>query len=322
MDLKTARGAFNFLTSLVQYEGAWTERDVYGLPFIEEEPRQPRTRRGVLSIILHELTHLASFHTARLGWITHEAASNLLKQWTHDESPVLSGMTGQIIGTMVPVLEGLAMYAQLDLDVVDSPQTLHSVPKFYACAATSVSGVPASAVLRAARLSQVEAFDDDEGLLHLLYQDTGSPINYQNLYLVGYLWVKAVAASLGRRCPALAPADVMFPLLIRILCDHPAMIRAQRGEIEVDALLPTILRSITNWSTASLDRLADLLHDDATKDRISHLHVADFLDGEGKEDSYAEDTFPAFARGLAHLDDEGLRWYAVLMASCPSGERA
>lgn len=316
MQLKNASGTFNFLSSLIQYEGAWTNRSVYGLPYVEDEPEQPGHRGGILSVILHELTHLASFHTTRLGWITHESAARLLKQWLHSESPVFSGTTAQIVGTMTPVLEGLATYAQLDLDADDSPLTLYSAPTFYARAAASGSAVPTSATLRDARLSQVESLENDgEGLLHLLYQDSESSVAEQNLYLVGYLWVKAAAASLARRCPPLAPADVMLPLLIRILCDHPALLQAHRGEIGVDKLLPTIHRSIVQWSAASLDQLAALLRDEAKRDRFDHLHVADFLDSGGDVDSYVVDTYPAFVSSLVDFDDEIWRCYAVVNTS-------
>ena len=120
MALRSSRASFNFLTSLIEYEGAWTDRDVCGVPYVEAEPERPGSFGSVLSTILHELTHLASFRTTRLGWVTHAAASRLLKQWRHGETPVFAGTTAKIIGTMVPILEGLATYAQLDLDGDDT----------------------------------------------------------------------------------------------------------------------------------------------------------------------------------------------------------
>lgn len=280
---------------------------IIGVPFAESGPEQSDETRDGLSVILHELTHLTCFRTTRLGWIAHALAARLLKSWTHNEVPVLSGRTAQLVAAMTPMLEGLAIYAQLDLDNDNSRLALYSPPVFYAHATSIFGSTPTPQVLCAARQSQIwSGKGSNRGLLRLLFLDADSSVATQNVYLIGYLWVKAVAALLSSRCPALRPAEVMLPLLIRMVCDHPALLRAHRGELAINKLVPTIHRSVVEWGADNLGRLAAMLEVESKRDRIDYLHVADFLEGDDSALNYMPEADAEVVSTIGIFDAESL----------------
>jgi hypothetical protein len=86
----------------------------------------PKTR--FYSTVFHELTHLWSFRTTRLGWFTSYFASALFAQWYEDPKQhiELSTQFQTVLAAYTPLLEGLAMYSQLDYEPEEMVRLLPS----------------------------------------------------------------------------------------------------------------------------------------------------------------------------------------------------
>jgi hypothetical protein len=152
----------------------------------------------------------------------------------------------------------LALYTELDFQASDSEAILSNPVTLHA-QMVEFDRRTIETTLRHAREMAVLEYDtiSGHGLLHLLFLDARQAD--RAFYLAGYLWVKAVAALIARRCPAFAPPARMLPLLVRLLCDHPAISDALDGRCDAAALVQTIHDSVMSLSAEQLQNIATMI---------------------------------------------------------------
>lgn len=206
-----------------------------------------------VSRMLHEITHVASFRTTRLGFWIARIATPLFRPQT-GQTPDIPDDVQALLGMFAPLLEGLAIYGQLDYDA-DNTETVLPFPLNKITtnnAAASFLGGPLAA-LRRAKLMAVS-----DGLLTELFVRKISETAH---YFIGYLYVKAVAAHIARLVPRLGHPSTLLPLLIRLICDHPVIEQAVDGKLKAEDAIEAIhasLRGLTRAHVEMIDRMLDI----------------------------------------------------------------
>lgn len=285
LDLKSAtnRASWHPLTSLIEWEGAWQERYFYGIPFIASG------QWSDFSSIHHELTHLWCARTTRLGWFLGQTAAKSLMTWRNSrESFLIEPCVETILGVFTPLLEGLAMYAELDYEAHDHQSLLSNPLTIHADMIEPERGLSLIRTLRGVR-----EFAASE-LLRLLFLN--SEQSTYSFYLGGYLYVKATIAFMAQHCPRLALPDTALPLLIRLWCDHPAIEEAMKGKPDAAGLIEQLHQTILSLSPETLNALADMIDNNSeVVTRFDHWQIhAQLSAGQFSEPIFTDTSMSYF----------------------------
>jgi hypothetical protein len=270
VNLRSGEAWFNPFTSLIGLESLGGSRELSLAVPVIEEPQMAR-----YSVLFHEVTHLWEMRMTSLGALMSIAAAGAWKQWrTEPEQPVeLGERTSSLIGSWLPILEGLALYAELDFSGDEDRDAIHSpVLKVVHFTAPAMSGVADDQVFLYSRLSRIV---EHRLLAQLLLEPSVRP--EEQAYFAGYLYVKSLAARLGSLCPALAPPARMLPLLIRILCDHPVIARSQRTECRTEDLLGAVHETALSLDGSLLQKIATWVEEGDPREvvwRFDYLDIA------------------------------------------------
>jgi hypothetical protein len=264
------------------FDGGWSTRPFFGNPFmvephfdvVEEASKAGphRVGRTRISTVHHELTHLACARATRLGLVLGTAAARAMEQFRLGQPIIIPRGVESILGALTPILEGLALYAELDFEsdeknaILPNPVTQH---------AQLVSWE--QTMLQVFHLALDQAVIESEdlaepGLLRLLFLDDANPD--RSFYLVGYLWIKAVAAQIARRCPSLAPPYRMLPFLSRLLCHHTIITDAYEGKCDAAAIVNALHTCVSDLDRPTLNKLAKMItdHPDTLK-KFDHWNI-------------------------------------------------
>ena len=140
----------------------------------------------------------------------------------------LSITVSTLLGCYLPLLEGLALFSELDVDekigdiIIPNPVPLHAQMM------TLPWNAPEGKVIWLAREEQIfEGEGYEPGLLRLLFSQTNALETTH--YFVGYLWIKTIAAILARADARFSRSTVILPFLIKLLCDHPIVTQVWEG---------------------------------------------------------------------------------------------
>jgi hypothetical protein len=295
MDLRSARydAYWHPFTGLIEHEGVWAVHAFHGLPFVVEPPMVDD--RSVATIIHHELTHHACARTTRLGFAYSAEAARLLRAFRQGGDLTLTAPAKLLLGIYLPILEGLAVYAELDADeraddiIIPNPVPLHAQMIELAWNQDN-----SGEVLRIARESQIyEKPDKQDGLLRLLFAEPNSPET--SPYLVGYLWIKTAVAHIRRINPALARPTIALPLLIKLLCDHPVIAEVWKERAGKDAIISGLLDSVLSLDQPALARIAAALKDEEALSTFELWDLHGFIaDKNLSTPKLVEDTRPFF----------------------------
>lgn len=292
--LRSGSASFNPFTALIGLDtGAEPHELSLSVPVID------KPTAAHYSLLFHEVTHLWSMRTSLLGCVLSVAAARSWDTWSKHRSDAvdIEPATRRLLATWLPILEGLACYAELDYVADEDTDVIHSpVLKVAQFVSLSMNGMPNSRLFQIVRFHRL--FEDE--LLRVLLLDS-SRHQAEHAYLVGYLYVKAVAARLAHLCPRLARPATMLPLLIRTLCEHPTILDAVVSDMTVEGALAQLHRSILAIDRATLHRIADWIEDGDSGDVVARF---DFLDVHESVNRNA----------LAFLDDS-MPWYDALGAA-------
>jgi hypothetical protein len=240
------RASFNPFTSLISFEPGGEESIVVPIvdyPFPE------------YSTIFHELTHLWCARSSRLGWFLTGAAADAVLTWRHGGGThaSLPENVWQLLWAYTPILEGLAMYAQLDYQAETNDDSLPS-PVFLFTDLTNHRLAYNMQLDKLLEMIREEAIsqrkDQGRGLLELLFLGSERPDLI--FYLPGYLYIKALQQLLARRSSAFSRPAIFLPFIIKLICDHPLIIKCARQSVVVRDILNELHQTITN---ISYDRL-------------------------------------------------------------------
>jgi hypothetical protein len=216
----------------------------------------PDDRRERISRIMHEITHVGSIRTTRLGfWLARIATqllggNKLIPKGSINVAPVVE----QVLGSLAPLLEGLALYGQLDYDT-DNTDDILPFPLNKIAANNSGDSFVGGGVLHALRLARITTIW--EGTLAALLLDDSPHTEH---YFAGYMYIKALAAKLAGIAPELKQPATMLPLLVRLICDHPVIEQlATESILTPPNILDPILRFLHDLSEDSINRIARML---------------------------------------------------------------
>jgi hypothetical protein len=273
MDLKSLRSGksyFNPFTALIGLETSAADRRLsLSIPVIEDG------RIARYSVLFHELTHLWSMRATLLGAVLSAEAAKGWTMWSKraDADVELPDRVFELLGTWLPILEGLAMFAELDFEGNEDCDHIHSpLLKVIHYTAPATNGIPNVRQFKLVRFSRVF---EDHVLSNLLFDTAYHPTELA--YLAGYLYVKALARIFSARCPRLSRPSRMLPLLIRILCDHSGFVEWRRGELTANELLDAIHRFASSIDVEFLNKIADWVDGNDPADVVGRF---DFLDLE------------------------------------------
>src|SRR5262249_1199080 len=121
MDLRSAchRASWHPITSLINLRiaerGEGTPFELYPMR-LDETRRDGVTGRLIGSALQHEVAHLDAARQARVGWLLRYVGGSALHDWRHKRPPALLDRFETLLGTIEPLLEGLALYCQLDFE--------------------------------------------------------------------------------------------------------------------------------------------------------------------------------------------------------------
>ncbi len=266
------RGHWHPLTSTIRFARPAEE----GGPQIPAMPglfgdnyRDEESGRSIRSTMLHELAHKDAARGTRFGMLLGAAAGRALTAWRAGQQIVLPSWLDRVCGAMLPFLEGTAMYAQLDLDVESSepilPNAITIRVQEFALADRGGSWVK---LLQHYRLEEsyevtglgVEKRDGKlaHGVLRALFIESSDPT--KGHYLTGYLWLKAAAATLVRVCPEIARPALLYPILTKLIFDHPMFIEiaASKDAPDVETIVSKIKETFQSPNLARLKALISL----------------------------------------------------------------
>jgi hypothetical protein len=259
-----------------------------------------------VSHILHEITHVASFRTTRLGfWIARVGAALLqargnLPRHARLDVPESAHV---LLGAFAPLLEGLALYAQLDYeaDNVDSvlPFPLNKITANQSAIALSTDPLKAMRFAREMAISS--------GILSDLFVVPNPATAH---YFAGYLYVKAVAAKIARVAPSLDDASTLLPLLVRLICDHPVIELMLQRNLNVDDAIAAIHASLRDLTSARIETIAKMLEVRQFRDDFDNwdIHAQLARGGASAAPVLHSDANPLFAGMEESHEYRLLRW--------------
>jgi hypothetical protein len=254
MELRSANGGANWhpLTSLITFDSTAESSVRFMTPFLGDDAAE-------FSTYMHEVTHLMCARYGRLGIFLSRTAAIYYKPWK--ENPIgnlaLSRGESKMIAAFVPLLEGLALYAQLDFEAQDH-EGLHYSPLF-------LVGNMASITRFAFGRSLKEIFSigrsfgsggSNISLIRALFLDQNrEDLNY---YLWGYLYIKALQALWGGRCSAFNHPANFLPLAIKFITEHPVIERFNAPQLTIEEILHAVHQTLTGLKKADLGYLSTL----------------------------------------------------------------
>jgi hypothetical protein len=296
MDLWDSQRLGNYepFAVLLQLIGGGVSREFYGsIPFISDPPRI--NGRWITSTLHHELTHLASVRTTRLGRAFSIEGARLLDELRSQppgdlsHSLTLSEPARKLIGVFYPILEGLALYTELHFDERATERMAPNPITFHAQMVSAARSINDADVHRLAREEAVlNTGQPCPGLLETLFCNHKDPAN--SYYLVGYLWVRASAALITKACPRLGRPTVMLPLLIKLFCDHPVIAAAWQSSLSAHDILNALRNTIFSMTEEALQRIDAALDDDKLLAEFEIWNLHQFL--ENSEAARPETTIP------------------------------
>ena len=268
--LRSGEARFNPFTALIGLEFLGATRELsLAVPVIEGP------KLANYAVLFHELTHLWTMRMTSFGALMSIAGARAWNQWRmHPGQPVeLPERIFNLLGTWLPILEGLATYAELDFSGDEDRDPIHSpvlkVIHFTAPAMTQVANEQEFLYTRLSRIVE-------DRLLAQLLLEPSIQAN-EHAYFTGYLYVKAMARRLGTLCPQLALPGRMLPLLIRLLCDHPAVLHSQTAECGAEELLCAVHDFALSLDGSLLHRIANWIESGDPQEVVWRF---DFLDLE------------------------------------------
>jgi hypothetical protein len=304
MDLRSAAGGAGWhpLTSLITFESAANERELWLVPLWDPPLRD-------YSTALHEAAHMWSCKNTRLGWVSGITASQSYASWLADRSAslVLPRRFTRLLGAMMPLLEGVALYSQFDYetlrdgDPLPSPlaieirlfevalKTNHQLDKLFRLMREFELFAAPDAIVEEER----EGWPALLTLPELLFLETSDDSTLH--YFHGYLYVKAIAAWIGRRSALARDPAWFLPLAIKLLFDHPIIERAFVEDLSPREILEAIHASITEITPKQWTNLDALLSDPGNRALFDHW------------DPYQQFAQDVFDRLLLHATDAGER---------------
>jgi hypothetical protein len=267
-----ARGHWHPLTSAIRFARP-IHTDSPSLPLIpgilDGGWTDEGSKRWIRSTMLHELAHKDAARSTRFGMLLSIAAGRLMLAWRSGRLIVLPEWLDRVCGAMATFLEGTALYAQLDFDINEDepilPNTITPRLQEYELVDRGAGWqqlldlyrLEETCELDLPGMSQTAAGEakHSPGLLRALFLNTTNPGTVY--YLAGYLWLKAAAATLSRACPEISRPGLLFPIILKLIFDHPMFI-----EIAVNGKVPSVDTIVANasdvFSLPTLHRLKAL----------------------------------------------------------------
>ena len=265
MDLKSASGGafWHPLTSLIQYQSTASTRELVLLPVIELSPR------SAYSTLLHEVTHKWCARTTRLGYLMARTAGELMLEFAENQDTSLSVRDNviSVLAAYTPLLEGLAMYTELDyttdreVDLLASPLSLITSMLESAYWDQHLSREQLLEMIRnEARSDDVE---NSISIAETLFLDT-SKVSC-NYYCLGYLYIKSLQSLFRARCESLGQPRLFLPLAMKLICDSPLLDETLDPEktIQPHELLEKLHGTLISISSDDLRAYSDLALGDA-----------------------------------------------------------
>ena len=255
MDLYSLResdASYNPFTNLAGFRPFVGERRLaLSIPVLE----YPDT--ASYSTLFHELTHLWCVRTSRLGAMLAIASARAFAAWRAGNPPAIERRAYRLLGAPPPVLEGMALYADLDYQGNEDRDPIHSpLLKISHYTALGMKGVEGDAQFFGVRQARLY----DGGYLEALFLAPAIAPT-EHAYLSGYLCVKSVAAYLRALCPEAAHPSFLLPLLIRLFCDHPYIVKSQLEDVAPAEILAAIQKSIFSLRRETIKRLFEWVRD-------------------------------------------------------------
>jgi hypothetical protein len=246
-----------------------------------------------VSTIFHEITHVASMRTTRLGvWIA--GVSSELMQGKLEIPSAMIRLPPQVqivLGAYAPILEGLAIYAQLDYEIYNIDGILpFSINKIAINnSAGWLQGYSPQEVGHRARLTVIW-----DGILSaLLIDNVPGTIHYR----AGYLYLKGVAAKITRLAPTLSKSTTMLPLLVRLFCDHPIVERALNEPLSASQIAEALHDTVANLDEPTLKRIEEMLKWPEVIERFDNWDIhAQIQAPDGAPGIFHSDADPIFER--------------------------
>jgi hypothetical protein len=258
MDLNSAAegASWHPLSFLIDLHGSWEARSFLSVPFIAE------LNQWSISTLHHELTHLGAARGTRLGAILAKEGTIALRAWRNGDKISVHPGVETVLGAMTPLLEGLALYAELDYEFDGRPEDWPPFPLGVRAAMTWMRApMPPLATFRNAReMAIAETPFGQRGHLKLLFAPRGEIIPLH--YFSGYLYVKAAIALIGRRCPSLATPAVALPLLNRLWADHPAIDDLAAGRMDIAGFIAALHGAASGTTAEAWQGIRSMLEAD------------------------------------------------------------
>lgn len=253
MELKSANAGANWhpLTSLITFDSLETHRVHYFLTALDGTPEY-------FSTLLHEFTHLMSARFGCFGFYLASVAAREYEKWQQDRSATLSLSQSErrVLGAYVPLLEGLALYTQLDF-AAEEDEGPHYSP-LYLIASFSIGNHTINKSL-SGKLEIWRRYGiAGEGislLEGLLLDKTRQDLNY---YTYGYFYVKAVQAHWAQQSPIFNQPAMFLPFFLKFLTDHPVLLRTLKEDLTTEQILAAIHKTFVELSAADLDFIQKL----------------------------------------------------------------
>jgi hypothetical protein len=257
----TAR--WNLLTSILFYESN-SIGVRHSIPFGQFDKEE-------YSTLYHELTHQWCAKSTKLGLFLSYVGAVAFESWKSQPKINEISLTEKavnVIAAATPLLEGIALYAQLDylIDVEDDDIFMCpiAITKDYIIP-LEFSGTFKEWLWNLRDLAIGLSDREDMGILEALFLDTKRhDLNY---YFIGYLYIKSLHAYLTKRCDLLTNPKIFLPLIIKIIFDNPIFFKCFKLKKTEKEIFETIHKDIISIRPKNLEILAHMIsmNDEAKK---------------------------------------------------------
>lgn len=289
MNLYSANSSANWhpLTSLISFDSL-KEREVhYFFPAIDGTP-------DYFSNLLHEITHLMSARYGRFGLYLARIATREYVKWTKEKSPTLSLSQSEqnVLGAFTPLLEGVALYTQLDFEAEDNEGPHYSPLYIIASLVISDHVLSTESLSERYRIwrscasggrrktSSLESFvgwsTTDIPLLEVLLLDkTREDLTF---YTFGYLYIKALQADWANKCSAFSKPSIFLPFVNKLINEHPILTSALTENFSTREIISSIHKTLSNLSSSDLNLINNFFVDNQTLEEFDKFDVYGHLE--------------------------------------------
>lgn len=230
-----SNGAWHPLTGVIDWDDSYWRASPIFAPTIESDPL-------IQSTIAHEIVHKWCARLGRFSLLLRALGAQPMAAWLQNPSAELDlpAPLATALGALHPLLEGAAMFGQIDYRPLENPDLC---PNPLSRQADFVQEMTTDEYFDSLRRAAHDTpLANSRTTLQLLFH--GRSGRYAP-YFAGYIYMKALQRLCAAHDPDLAHPAWFLPVALRLIFDHPVLEHAAAGSIDPVRVISSIHSSLS-----------------------------------------------------------------------------